>query len=462
MNQVRRRFVWPGMSADVASYVRACEPCQRSKIVPKLKRPAKQFPVTNRFKTIHIDIVGPMWTTARGHTHLITIIDRVTRWFHAAPTRGTPTAEQVARVLFEQWVCTFGVPEVLISDQGSQFESAVFRELLQLLGIERHRSNPYFPQSNGMIERQHRTLKEALRAHCERRRDQWDKALPAVLYGFHTAVNEDGFSPALLAFGEQLAVPTLMVEPTQDYKDCTQESVVRELQGEMRMVVEQVLRTDRALKGPAAEENERRFPWTAVYLRDPVYKGKLHPPYLGPYWVLETRLPTIVIERDGQPYRVNQDQVKPCWTVEPPPIQRECVNSSSDESVAAHRAPVSPTAPASVPPGTEGDESSSSTAPIAWRTRRRFRHRHHQRQSKLGCALEMEAPQEKGQSHVTADTHNTHSPLNSREGWSLLSPMSPPSLLSSPASHAVSRSASPVHTPDNSMKSPVFDRSLKV
>ena len=75
----------------------------------------------------------------------------------------TITAEACAEVLFKHWVCRFGIPETIISDQGRQFEAHVFKKVLEFLGITKHRTTSYHPQSNGMVERCHRTMKDSLR-----------------------------------------------------------------------------------------------------------------------------------------------------------------------------------------------------------------------------------------------------------------------------------------------------------
>ena len=139
------------------------------------------------------------------------MLDRFSRWFHAVPTTEAPTGEMCARIVYEQWVPIFGVPQELISDQGTQFESFVFRDLMKMLGIQRKRTVAYHPQTNGALERQHRTLKEALIAQCERQRD-WDTQLHTILLGMRTAIGENGVSPAMVMFGEQPRVPTLFVD----------------------------------------------------------------------------------------------------------------------------------------------------------------------------------------------------------------------------------------------------------
>lgn len=104
---------------------------------------------------IHIDIVGPL-PFSEGYSYILTVIERYTRWPEAYPILDC-TAETVAKTLFQNYICRFGVPINVTSDQGVQFESKLFNEFSKFLGFHRIRTTSYHPQSNGMVERFHRT-----------------------------------------------------------------------------------------------------------------------------------------------------------------------------------------------------------------------------------------------------------------------------------------------------------------
>ena len=83
-------------------------------------------------------------------------------------------AVTVARLLVNEFICRFGVPEVLHTDQGKNFESTLIGEMCHLLGIKKTRTSPYHPQSDGLVERFNRTLLAMLSiaaAECE---EEWD------------------------------------------------------------------------------------------------------------------------------------------------------------------------------------------------------------------------------------------------------------------------------------------------
>jgi transposase InsO family protein len=116
-----------------------------------------------RFSHLHLDLVGPLPTSAEGYSHLLTIIDRTTRWCEAVPLR-TTTAEESTAALVAGWVARFGVPVMLTSYRGPQFTSAVWAAFTKNKGILHTMTTAYHPQSNGLVERLHRRLKETLKA----------------------------------------------------------------------------------------------------------------------------------------------------------------------------------------------------------------------------------------------------------------------------------------------------------
>jgi transposase InsO family protein len=97
------------------------------------------------------------------HTHILTIIDRTTRWLEAIPLQST-SARACTDALVEGWIARFGVPAHISTDRGVQFTSEVWSLLCDTLGVSHSMTTSYHPQSNGMIERSHRQIKDSLRS----------------------------------------------------------------------------------------------------------------------------------------------------------------------------------------------------------------------------------------------------------------------------------------------------------
>ena len=180
------------MASQVKDFCRACLSCQRAKVTRHTRAPLMPLDVPDRrFSALHLDIVGPL-PESEGCQYLLTVIDRYTRWLEAIPLPDI-TARTCARALLRHWVSRYGVPETLVTDQGRQFTSDLWAALTASLGITKKQTTAYHPQSNGMIERQHRTLKERLvsRATASGVGSGWMEHLPFILLGLRSSVRGD-------------------------------------------------------------------------------------------------------------------------------------------------------------------------------------------------------------------------------------------------------------------------------
>ena len=112
------------------------------------------FPIEH----VALDVLGPLPTTKCGNRYVLVISDYFTRWVEAfsLPNQEAPT---VAKVYFCEWVCRFGAPDSIHTDQGWNFESKLFSEICHLLGVEKTRTTPYHPESDRLAECFNRTLK---------------------------------------------------------------------------------------------------------------------------------------------------------------------------------------------------------------------------------------------------------------------------------------------------------------
>ena len=122
---IAKTYVWPWMRSNVLRWSRQCRSCGASKVAVHTKPPVLPIPVlATRFDHVHIDIVGP-FPPVRGYRHLLTMVDRTTRWPKAVPIADT-TAETVLQSFLDSLVSRFGVPVTVTSDRGAQFTSEVW------------------------------------------------------------------------------------------------------------------------------------------------------------------------------------------------------------------------------------------------------------------------------------------------------------------------------------------------
>jgi transposase InsO family protein len=156
---------------------------------------------------IAVDVMGPLPLSEGGNRYILVAMDYFTKWPEAYPIP-TQDAKTVAKILVAEFICRFGVPLELHSDQGTNFESTVFQEVCRLLGIKKTRTTPLHPQSDGMVERYNRTLKRQLSLFVEEHQRDWDVHIPLLLMAYRTAVhNSTKFTPARLMMGHEIRAP---------------------------------------------------------------------------------------------------------------------------------------------------------------------------------------------------------------------------------------------------------------
>ena len=142
------------MRRDTMAWAKVCLDCQQCKRNRHVKNKVAKFKAPeSRFDHIYMDIVGSL-PESQGYKYIVTVIDRFSRWPEAYPFADI-TADSVAKVFYQNWFCPFGTPLYVTTDQGSQFESALYLVVLNLLGCTRIRKTAYYPAANGMIERVH-------------------------------------------------------------------------------------------------------------------------------------------------------------------------------------------------------------------------------------------------------------------------------------------------------------------
>ena len=182
---VAKSYVWSSMRRDVLKWARQCEACALSKITRHTKPPIQPIPVPEmRFSHVHVDIVGP-FSLDQGYRYLLTVVDRTTRWPEAIPIADI-TADTVLQAFLSGWIARFGIAETVTTDRGTQFTSETWRTSLRRLGVSVTTTTAYHPQANGLVERFHRSLKNALRC-AVRASTSWTRALPWVLLGLRNA-----------------------------------------------------------------------------------------------------------------------------------------------------------------------------------------------------------------------------------------------------------------------------------
>jgi transposase InsO family protein len=289
------------MKKSIKQWARNCIQCQRSKVSRHTKAPLKSFDVPDqRFEHVHVEIIGPL-PPSQGFRYCLTMVDRFTRWPLIAPM-ATMYAETVANTFYATWISRFGCPHRITTDQGRQFEASLMTSLTHLLGIQRHRTTPYRPQSNRMVERWLRTLKAAIMCH---ETDNWCDLLPTVLLGLRTSVKEDlCCSPAELTYGTQLRIPGEFFFENRSGNPSDTSTFVnqRNFMQDVRAVAAVHHGNKNVFVHPELNS------CTHIFLRDNAVRKPLQQPYTGPYEVVQRSDKTVTFVRNGRMTTVNVDE----------------------------------------------------------------------------------------------------------------------------------------------------------
>ena len=322
-----RRWWWPHMYTDAMNYAKNCPQCAIVEGTGRRQRPLLQPIITERpFQIVGVDIME-LPVTAKGNKYVIVFQDLFTKWPMVFPTPDQKT-ERIARLLVEEIIPCFGVPEAVLSDRGTNLLSFLMKDICRMLGIEKLNTTANHPQCNGAIERFNRTLKSMLRKHAAKFGVQWDKYLSGVLWAYrNTPHSSTGEKPSFLLFGFDCRSPTeAALLPSRPLK-ATNLTDYRE---EMMLS----LSSARSLAKGINKEAQRRYKlqydktattskfrvgdWVLVYFsQDETGKTrKLSQPWHGPYRIISRDDPDLTVTKiyfpDDPSIQIHQSRVQPC------------------------------------------------------------------------------------------------------------------------------------------------------
>ena len=199
---------WQGTYSNVISHCMSCPQCAIVNAAGRVNTPPLHpIPVSQPFEIVGVDIMD-LPPTKSGNRHVVVFQDFLTRFPLVYPVPDQ-RASRLARLLAEEVVPLFGVPEHLLSDRGTNLLSHLMTDLCKMLGIKKLNTTAYHPECDGMVERFNRTLKTSLRKHAATYSNHWDKYLYGILYAYRNIPHEStGEKPSYLLYGMDLRTPS--------------------------------------------------------------------------------------------------------------------------------------------------------------------------------------------------------------------------------------------------------------
>ena len=221
-NRILQSYWWPGMTSQVAKFVKECKVCTLSKANKDAAVPLQANDLcTQPNERVPLDLFGPLKVSEGGNKYVLVMTDAFTKLVELAAIEDK-TAETVARNFFEKYICRYTAPKVIMTDQGKEFCNEVLELVCELWGIKKTRTSPFHPQTNSSAESYNRSMIKYMRAVLSNdRTTDWEMYLAPMMMSYnchvHRATKE---TPFFLTFLHDPRLPVFDVEkPRKLYQD---------------------------------------------------------------------------------------------------------------------------------------------------------------------------------------------------------------------------------------------------
>ena len=349
MKSVARSYMWwPGLDKEIENLAKSCAACHAVKRAPPTVPLHPWIWPSRPWQRVHLDFAGPF----QGAMFLIAV-DAFSKWPEVR-VMSTTTVSATLDVLRE-WFCTHGIPEQIVTDNGSQFTADAFKVFTQRNGIRHVKSAPYHPASNGLAERFVQSLKQSLKASLNDGRSLTQRLSSYLLTYRTTAHATTGVPPCKLLMSRELRTRFSLLQPDR----------------------EKSVADKQALQKSAHDRRAHSRDWI---VGDRVMARNLRP---GPDWVPSTIVEvlgpvTYVVETEaGQRWKRHADQLKD-WLSSVPATtsgsaSEDILDAVSDSEEAPEEPAVDPTDNADPEPTEPHVEEPETPEPLEPRYPRRIR-----------------------------------------------------------------------------------------
>ncbi|KAK5803374.1 hypothetical protein PVK06_031019 [Gossypium arboreum] len=328
---MRLGYYWLTMESDCISFARKCHKCQiygdKIHVAPS---PLHVMTSPWPFSMWGMDVIEPISPKAsNGHRFIFVVIDYFTKWIEAASFANV-TRTAVCKFLKKEIICRYGLPERIISDNATNLNNKMMKEVCEQFQIKHHNSSPYRPKMNGAVEAANKNIKKIIGKMTETYKD-WHEKLPFALFAYRTSVRTStGATPFSLVYGMEAVLPIEVEIPSLRVlmeSELEEAEWIRARYDQLNLIEEKRLKAichgqmyqKRMIAAHDKKVRPREFHEGELVLRKilPIQKdlrGKWAPNWEGPYVVKKAFSggALILTEMDGKELSnpVNSDAVK--------------------------------------------------------------------------------------------------------------------------------------------------------
>ena len=208
-------YYWPNIHNEVQSHLSECERCQKRQTAPSIPS-AKLQPLpllSEPNQRIHADLFGPLKTSDKGKKFILVMTDAFTRYVELVAIENKET-ETVANAIFVHWICRYGVPLEIVTDQGKEFVSHICQTLWDKLELIHNTTTPRHPQANSQAEVVNRSIIRYLASFVDDSTLDWECFLAPLMFSYNTTFHRSlKTSPFFMTFGLHPRLPPEIVRP---------------------------------------------------------------------------------------------------------------------------------------------------------------------------------------------------------------------------------------------------------
>jgi transposase InsO family protein len=298
---------WTGLYDDAKAICQSCMECARHNVVQKGYHELRNVVAYGPFDHVGIDFLGPFSPTNNGNVYILVVYDICTRFIitRALPNKQTDTVARALSTIF----CDFGVVQIIQSDNGREFKSALMSEIGKALGVNQRYSTAFHARGNGASESGVKNILNALRKMVSEHIYDWDSVLPGTQLAINTKIRyRTESAPFQLMFARPLNRFVDYDDPKIKDNLPKKPMTLSELRKKAEIMNQVVFpainqRTQRIIEEQAKRFNKHHKithfkvgDWVMVRL--PHRASKLEAAYDGPYQVVQKKRSTYVLKDD--------------------------------------------------------------------------------------------------------------------------------------------------------------------